>query len=392
MDTDRIARMELTPLRVPFRPEVLEILAAGAGGIGMALQADEPWTGGDFVHCRVTSESGASGVGEVFVWLPETGQSPRQLVGVVADALAPYVLGADPMRIEDLRDRMDRNLARSDVAKGLVDLAVHELRARLLGVGVCDLVGGRTRDRLPLAAVLPLTEVSVVADLARMAVDQGVRTLRLKLGEGVRADVAQLEAVREAVGDEIRLRVDYNQAYDAHTAVRAVRAIAGYGIDVVEQPVAADDVLGMRHVQRALPDVPVMAHEGAFGLVDLVTHVELGGAGAIGVNTERPGGLTNALRAIDYAERRGLGVVIHNQPLGVGSAELAHLAAARWHSLGGHAIELFGHIMLSTDLLVERMSYDDGMVTVPTGPGWGVEVDEDLVADHATAEPTVLTA
>jgi muconate cycloisomerase len=134
-----------------------------------------------------------------------------------------------------------------------------------------------------------------------------------------------------------------------------------------------------------------MAHEGCFTLQEIVTLVELGAVGVVGVNTERPGGVTNALRAIDYAARRGLGVILHNQPLGIASAVQVHLAAARAPDLG-HAIELFGHVMLEDDLILEPLDYSGGRVRVPEGPGFGVSLDEAALARYATAPTRVVEA
>ena len=75
-DTPAIERIELFPVHVPFRAEVRETMAASEGGLGMAIAAEEPWLGGDFVIARMTAEDGSQGVGEAFVWLPETGVSP----------------------------------------------------------------------------------------------------------------------------------------------------------------------------------------------------------------------------------------------------------------------------------------------------------------------------
>ena len=93
--------------------------------------------------------------------------------------------------------------------------------------------------------------------------------------------------------------------------------------------------------------------------------------------------MTNALRAIDYAEQRGLGVVIHNQSLGIGSAMQLHVAAARHHGLG-HATELFGHVMLEDDLILQEIDYSGGRAALPSGPGWGVSLDEEALAKYAT--------
>jgi muconate cycloisomerase len=383
-----IERIELFPLHVPFRAAVREAMAKGEGGLGMAIPAEEAWTGGDFVIARLTAEDGSHGVGEAFVWLPETGVSPAQVVDAVANGLARYALGASPFAVEALRARMDANVARSEVAKGLLDIACYDLMGRIAGRPASDFMGGRGADALPLAALIPLGAPGDMIDLALAFQRGGTRTFRLKLGRGIDADREIVARAREALGDSVRLRVDYNQAYSADDAVRAIAAIAPYGIDCAEQPVRADDWLGMARVQRAV-SVPVMAHEGCFSFTDFTVLLELGAVGILGVNTERPGGITQALRAIDYAARRGLGTVLHNQPLGIASAAQVHLGAARATVLG-HAMELFGHVMLEDDLIAVPLDYAGGRVRVPDGPGLGVELDLVALDRYATAPPTVL--
>jgi muconate cycloisomerase len=383
-----IARLEMWPLHVPFRAAVREAMAAGEGGLGMAIPAEEAWTGGDFVIARLTAEDGTAGVGEAFVWLPETGVSPAQVIDAVANGLARYVLGADPAATDALRARFDANVARSEVAKGLLDIACHDLAGRLAGQPVCERLGGRGADELPLAALVPLLDERAMLDLALAFQRGGTRTFRLKLGRGAEADRRIVAAMREALGAEARLRVDYNQAYAPAEAIRAIAAIAPFGIDCAEQPVRADDWLGMAQVQRASA-VPLMAHEGCFSLTDAIALLELGAVGVLGVNTERPGGLTLALRAIDHYAARRLGTVLHNQPLGIASAAQAHLGAARADVLG-HAMELFGHVMLEDDLIVEPLDCAGGRVRVPTGPGLGVTLDEDALDRYAVAPPVVL--
>jgi len=383
-----IERIELFRLHVPFRESVREAMARSEGGLGMAIPAEEPWTGGDFVLARLTAEDGAQGLGEAFVWLPETGVSPAQVVDAVQGGLARYLLGASPFDVEPLRARMDANVARSEVAKGLLDIACYDLMGRSAGRPACDFMGGRGAEALPLAALIPLSAPEAMVDLALAFQRGGTSTFRLKLGRGIDADRRIIALAREALGDGARLRVDYNQAYTPDEAVRAIAAIAPYGIDCAEQPVRADDWLGMARVQRAVP-VPLMAHEGCFSYTDFTVLLELGAVGVLGVNTERPGGITQALRAIDYAARRGLGTVLHNQPLGIASAAQVHLGAARAAQLG-HAMELFGHVMLEDDLVLEGLDYAGGRVRVPEGPGLGVTLDEAALERYAVAPAVVL--
>ena len=195
--------------------------------------------------------------------------------------------------------------------------------------------------------------------------------------------------MRDACGPDLRIRVDYNQAYDVPTAVRALSLIEPFGIDAAEQPLAVSDLLGMVELQRRTP-IPVFLHEGFFSLADAVALIDAGGMGVIGVNAERPGGVTGALRAIDYAAARGLGTILHNQPLGIGTAVQAHIAAARFDRLG-HDPEIAGDVMFDHHLTTTRYEVRDGEMLLPGGPGWGVTVDRDELDRHLIADPTVCT-
>ncbi|MBI4517067.1 MAG: hypothetical protein HY699_14770 [Deltaproteobacteria bacterium] len=383
-----VERIELFPVYVPFRAAVREAMARSEGGLGMAIPAEQAWSGSDFVIARLTAEDGSRGVGEVFVWLPETGVSPAQVIDAVSGGLARYLLGESPFAVERLRARMDANVARSEVAKGLLDMAAYDLMGHMASRPAHDFIGGRGADTLPLAALIPLADADFMTSMALAFQSGGTATFRLKLGRGAEADRGIVAQVREALGLTARLRVDYNQAYTPDEAVRAIRAITPYGIDCAEQPVRASDWLGMARVQRAV-EVPLMAHEGCFSLTDFTALVELGAVRVLGVNSERPGGITQALRAIDYAAARGLGTILHNQPLGIASAAQVHLGAARAAVLG-HAMELFGHLMLEDDLIVEPLDYSGARVHVPDGPGLGVTLDEGALERYATAPAVVL--
>lgn len=375
-----ITTIELTPVKVPFPAFVQEAMQS-AGGLGMMIPAEEAWLGGDFVICRLIAEDGSVGLGEQFVWWPETGVSPRQIITAIQEALSRYVLGESPFNLERMRHRMDSNVARNENAKGLIDMAAWDLMGRLTARPACCLMGGCACPEVPLAALIPLMDAETMADLAHGFLQSGTRTMRFKLGRSVSEDVRIIRLAREKLGDEARIRVDYNQAYTPDMAVRAIKAIEPYGIDVAEQPVRACDWPGMAYVQSRV-DTPLMAHEGCFTLTDIAALVELDAVRVIGINTERPGGITDALRAVTYAEMRGLGVVIHNQTLGIASTAQIHLASARYHALG-HDLELFGHIMLEDDLIRDPIDYTNGTATVPTGPGWGVELDEAALARYA---------
>jgi muconate cycloisomerase len=384
---NEIVRIELTPIYVPFKEIVRKAMGEGEGELGMAIPAEEAWLGGDFAIIKLIDNEGNIGLGESFVWLPESGVSPEQIIDAIKGGLANYLLGESPFNIEKINFRMDNNIARSENAKGLLDMACYDLMGKITGLPACCFMGGRNVDEIPLAALIPLGDPMLMKGIVRSYYKKGWRTFRLKLGSSIDEDVEICEKLRKTFGNKIRLRVDYNQAYTPYQAVRAIKAIEPFGIDYAEQPVNKDDYLGMAYVQKQV-DTPLMSHEGYSSLRDFITLVELGAVGVLGINSERPGGVTKAKKALDYAICKGISVVLHNQPLGIASAMHIHFHAANYYAIE-HATELFGQEMMEDDLIVKPIDYSGGTAKVPEGPGWGVELDENALQKYATA-PTVI--
>jgi len=385
---DSIERIELTPLFVPFKDSVKKAMEQSEGGLGMAIEAEEAWLGGDFVICKLFNNDGSMGLGESFIWLPETGVSPTQIIDIIKNSLSKYLIGENPFNIERINYRMDINLARNEVAKGLLDMTLYDLIGNINEIPACYLMGGKIVEKIPLAALIPLGSPMLMKGLVRSYYKKGFRSFRLKLGKSIEQDREIVLAIRNALGNDIHLRVDYNQAYTPQNAVRAIKAIEPYGIDYAEEPVKSNDYLGMAYVQKNV-DTPLMSHEGFFCLRDFITLVELNAVRVLGINSERPGGVTKALRAISYAKLRGLGVVLHNQPLGIASAMHIHLHAAKYDSIN-YATELFGQEMLEDDLIIIPIDYSNGFAQVPKGSGWGIKIDESALNRLATSETSII--
>jgi muconate cycloisomerase len=386
--TLKIETIELTPLFVPFKEPVKHIMQSGEGGLGMAIKAEEPWLGGDFVICKLICNDGNVGLGESFVWLPESGITPYQIIDSIKNGLANYVISENPFNIEKINQRMDNNVARSEAAKGLLDMACYDLMGQIKELPAHNLMGDNNFDEIPLAALIPLTSSLLMKGIIKSYYKKGFRTFRLKLGNSIKEDIEIVETIRKALGYEIRIRVDYNQAYDPPEAIRAIKAIESFQIDFAEQPVGADDYLGMAYVQKHV-NTPLMAHEGFFSLKDFIVLVELKAVGVLGINSERPGGVTNALKALNYAKSKGIGIVLHNQPLGIASAMHIHFHAANYNSIN-YATELFGQEMLEDDLITTPIDYSNGFAKIPEGSGWGVKLDEKALKRYATGETLII--
>ena len=386
--TIKITGIELTPLFVPFKDNIKNILQTSERGVGMAIKVDEAWLGGEFVICRLICDDGTIGTSEVFVWLPETGASSDQIITVIKRALHPYIINESPFNIDKMLHKMDNNVARNEVAKGLIDMACFDLMGKVLQQPIYNLIGGKTVDRIPLTALIPLADIETIGLLAKAFLKMGFKSFRCKLGRGLNDDIAISELVRNIIGPHSHLRVDYNQAYTPNQAVQAIKSIEKYIIDFVEQPTRATDFIGLAYVQNHV-QTPIMVHEGFFSLQDFVTLIKLNAVRVLGINSERPGGIYKAIKAVSIAEQLGLGVVIHNQPLGLATSMHIHLATAKYSALT-HATELFGNFMYEDDLIKKPLEYSKGYVNVPLGPGWGVELDEDALQKYATSPPTII--
>ncbi|MHA1762272.1 MAG: mandelate racemase/muconate lactonizing enzyme family protein [Promethearchaeota archaeon] len=386
---EKISSVELTPLFVPFKPAVRKALGESEGGIGMAHPSEEEWLGAEFVIIKVNCNDGNHGLGESSIWLPESGITPKQVIDVIKKGkLAKYLIGENPFNVEKINKKMDINVARNEQAKGALDMALYDLMGKITNLPACCFMGGKNRTEIPLAALIPLGSPMLMKGLVRSYYKKGYRTFRLKLGKGIQEDLEIVKTIRKAFGDAIRIRVDYNQAYTPSEAIKAIKAIEPYNIDFVEQPVRTGDFLGMAHVQKKV-NTPLMNHEDFFSMRDFISLVELGGARILGIQSDRPGGVTKALKLIHYARCKGLEVVIHKEPLGISSAMLIHLHAGQFFSID-HATELFGMEMMEEDLIIESLDYSGGMAKVPEKPGYGVELDEKALQKYATDETIII--
>src|SRR5919202_530261 len=175
--------------------------------------------------------------------MPKEDPTWRFALGGLRDALTsftPRLQDRDPFDREAILDELDAVLAHNYQAKAAVDIALHDLAARALGVPVYQLIGGLVRDSIPVLRIVALKEPREMATNAQKLVDEGYAYLKVKIGGDARKDVARVAAIREQVGPDVHITLDANQSYSPKDAIRAIRRLEAYDIDLVEQPVRAD--------------------------------------------------------------------------------------------------------------------------------------------------------
>jgi muconate cycloisomerase len=320
------------------------------------------------------------------------GETSSTVSHVVRDYLLPALEGQDVRQIGLCHRLMDRAIKGHPYAKAAVDLALHDLSGKAAGVPVYQLLGGKLRDSIPVCHSLGIMDVQAAVDEAIVAVREGVGTIKCKTGLDPARDVDLVRRLREALGPDVKLRVDANEAYPtARQAAQVTAEMEAYGILFHEQPVAGFEELA--EVARLIR-VPVMADESAWYPRDILRLRELHAADILSLYYSKPGGLYRARQVADVAAACGFTCDIGGSiEMGIGVAANLHLGVSteilHWASVcpvpnpdGKAGVSTAGVYYLD-DVIAAPLRYEDGQLFVPDSPGLGVEVDEPKLERYA---------
>lgn len=358
---------------------------------------------GGYVLVEVEDEEGWTGWGEATAlgswggdYGAHDGETPEGVEHVLHDLVAPRVLGS-------VTDRHTLLAAASGAVRGhpyamtAFEESLLDLLARRLGLPVYELLGGRRRDAVPIAHSIGLLADDEVLAEADAVAAAGIGTIKLKVGEVAERDVRVVRAAADVLDGRAALAIDANQGWGTATeAERVLRRLADVPLRYVEQPVE-----GARQLALLAPRVPfpLMADESAWTAHDVFDLARADACRLVSIYTTKPGGLHRAMVADAVASTAGLGTNVNGSgETGVGNLANLHLAAAmlslseacvlpvsRRREDQGHSI---AGVMYADDVLVRSLDLVEGTIAVPQGPGWGIEVDRDRIAEHTTGSRT----
>lgn len=368
----KITKVELIPIDIP-RKKVLTLAHYGNLGQGGKFE---------FVLVRVHTDEGVIGVGEVPPLPPLSPESQPVIIDVQKKWIVPSLLGMDPFEIEAIWMRMDFIAPTYTMAKAAIDMALWDIMGKSLNMPVHRLLGGSKPEKIPNVGLIGIDEPDVVYKVASQFVEDGYTGIRLKIAPG--HDVECVESVREAIGDGVDLRVDCNQGYRVSEAIKMIRDIEPYVIEMVEQPTIWWDFKGLSEVASSV-DTPIMAHESMYLLSDVKNLIDMGAVGVIGLKTYRPwGGITGAKRILEMARIMNIPCMFHDDlELSVSLAAATQLISA-YKSVITQKCELSGYPeWMGDDVTKESVRFEKGYVYVPDGNGLGVELDDDKIQKYS---------
>ena len=346
--------------------------------------------GEGYVVVRIRTDEGLDGWGECPP-LPDWGgaygryygETPRTVRHVLEDLLFPAIAGEDPFDIARIHHVMDQVVKGHPYAKAALDIALFDLKGKALGVPVYQLLGGRFREWVPMGHSIGLMPVEPAVEEALQAVEEGIRTIKLKVGPDPARDVRLVRELRAAVGDGVEIRVDANQSWSVPTAIRTVRAMEPYRLLLVEEPGKGPQELA--RIARAVA-TPVMADESVWTPRDLLEVHRLGAAEHVSLYVTKAGGLYRARQVAFLLETLDMSADVGGSAeFGIGVAANLHLAAAcpavtlasifPVTTIQGQEQTRVAGRFYNDDILAEPFQYRDGALRVPDGPGLGITVD-----------------
>jgi L-alanine-DL-glutamate epimerase-like enolase superfamily enzyme len=309
------------------------------------------WEVASNVFVRVRYD-GFEGIGEV---APDErwGDSPASTVGELS-AVEPRSLG-DPFDLESVLELLPAGATRC-----ALDIARHDLAAKLAGVSVAELLGLGGRSLPATSVTVPIAEVDAMVERAGHLADHPC----LKLKVGFEGDVDAVAAIRSAYNGIIR--IDANEGWTVDQAIQSLRELEAFDIELCEQPIPRNRLDELRRVTEAT-SIPVFADEDVSTASDVAKLA--GVVDGVNLKLRKTGGMREALRAISTARALGLGVMLGcDLTSGVSATAEASIA-----SLVDYA-DIDGPLLLASDPH-PGVTYDNGKLTLPRGPGLGVRDD-----------------
>ncbi|HJZ49046.1 MAG TPA: o-succinylbenzoate synthase [Roseiflexaceae bacterium] len=364
----RVVRVAWNPFRIPYAAAFTTAHGSEQARLGAII--------------RVTADDGRVGWGEAAP-LPAFGG------GTIDDALrqiaslAPRIAGRDLDAGLALLDRLDYTRAGMAAAASGLDTALLDLRAQAAELPLAKLLDRQVASAVPVNATVGEVDVAAACRAAERAARAGIRCVKLKVGVAPtrEAELERIIAVRATLGADIGLRIDANAAWDVPEAIAVIRAAEPYKLELVEQPLKADDLAGMAQV-RAAVHTPIAADEAVGGPEQAARVIAAGAADVLVVKPMMAGGLRRARDIIAQARRAGLQALVTTTiDAGVGVAAALHLAATLPTP---RACGLATGALLVGDLLVQPVVVRNGAMQLPDHVGLGVHIDERQLALYAS--------
>lgn len=347
-----------------------------------------------WLFLKIETDEGIAGWGEPIV------EGRAHTVAAAVEELSDYLIGKDPRHIEDhwnvlYRGGFYRGGAVHMSALAGIDQALWDIKGKALGVPVADLLGGPVRDKIRVYSWIGGDRPADTAAAARDAVGRGFTAVKMNGTEElqfidtydkVERALANVAAVREAVGPHVGICVDFHGRVHKPMAKVLIRELEPYKLMFIEEPVLSENYEALKEL-APLSSTPIALGERLFSRWDFKRILSEGYVDVIQPDASHAGGITETRKIASMAEAYDVALALHC-PLGpIALAACLQLDAVCYNAFIQEQ-SLGIHYNQSNDLLdyvkqAEVFAYEAGYVTIPRGPGLGIEIDEAYVRERA---------
>ena len=322
-----------------------------------------------FVHLQ--TEDGSVGLGVASPAEEVTGEGVPQCRQALADHLEALLTGIDLRHLKNVLRDIENAMPSAPAARAAVDMALHDLWAKHLGLPLVDLLG-RVHRSLPTSITLGIESVEASLEEAAEYRDRGFRILKVKIGRSMEEDVERLHRIRQNVGPDIIIRVDANQGYTVHQFENFLKQTASLALEFIEQPLSAGDLDGMRRLPAAVRNKSA-ADESLLNARDALVCLEPPRPfGIFNIKLMKCGGIAPGLQIAEIANLAGVDLM-----WGCMDESIVGIAAALHAALASPAtryLDLDGHLDLARDLVTGGLVLKDGELSLTDKPGLGVKL------------------
>lgn len=340
------------PLKKPFKTALRQVNSA------------------EDIIIKVIADTGEIGFGNAPPTAVITGDSQDSIIAAIRDTIGPKLIGMDVDNLEEVMSAIDTSMLHNSSAKAALDIAVYDLFGKLHGIPLYKLFGGY-RNVMETDLTISVNAPEEMVRDSLEAVAEGYKALKLKVGTDAALDIKRVQAIREAVGYDVKIRLDANQGWKPKEAVRTIRKFEDMGLDIelIEQPVKAHDFKGLKYVTDNV-QTDIMADEAAFGTYEVFQLLAMEACDLINIKLMKAGGLHNAIKIAHFAETMGIecmmGCMLESK---VGITAAASIAASK--KIITRA-DLDAAVLLAEDPVVGGVSFSKNQIVIPDAPGLGI--------------------
>ncbi|MCA1058817.1 dipeptide epimerase [Rossellomorea aquimaris] len=342
------------PLHTPFKTALRTVKVAEA------------------IVVKMTCENGIVGWGEAPPTVVITGESLSSIEWSIQQVIKPAIVGEDLLNFEYLFQQLHTLLVRNSSAKAAVDMAIYDCLAQQCDLPLYQFLGGY-RKELETDYTVSVNSALEMAEDAAAYVKKGFDVLKVKVGkDDIETDIKRIQEIRKRIGYEINIRLDANQGWESKAAIKAIGKMEdlGLNIELVEQPVPAHDIEGLKRVTDGV-DTLIMADESVFTPHQALEVLKTRSADLINIKLMKAGGIYQAQKINDFAEVCGVECMVGSMietRLGITAA--AHFAASRKNIT---RFDFDAPLMLAEDIVVGGITYKGRKITFPAKPGLGID-------------------